>query len=73
MPSADFPYGPEMAPSNRSVEGRAQLIPNLTLPDLDAGGLMDNLGMMADDNFSWELISLGLEEPLPSKEVIDDM
>lgn len=34
---------------------------------------MDNLGLAADEAFSWELISLGLEEPLPSQEVINDM
>ena len=26
-----------------------------------------------DDNFSWEMIGLGLEEPLPTQEAIDEL
>jgi hypothetical protein len=35
--------------------------------------MIDHLGLETDVNFSWELISLGLEEPLPSQEIIDEM
>lgn len=34
---------------------------------------VDQLGFGADETFSWELIAQGLEEPLPSQEVIDQL
>lgn len=38
--------------------------PANTIPDIDFG---------IDENFSWEMIGLGLEEPLPSREAIDEL
>lgn len=35
--------------------------------------MMPDLNMAGTDDFSWELLSLGLDEPLPGQEVIDDM
>jgi hypothetical protein len=33
-----------------------------------------NMGMGLDDNtFTWEMIGLGLEEPLPPQETIDEL
>ncbi len=33
-----------------------------------------NMGMTMDEtNFTWEMIGLGLEEPLPPQETIDDL
>jgi len=33
-----------------------------------------NMGMGIDDNtFTWEMIGLGLEEPLPPQETIDEL
>ena len=33
-----------------------------------------NLGLGIDDNtFSWEMIGLGLEEPLPAQDTIDEL
>lgn len=33
-----------------------------------------NMGMGIDDNtFTWEMIGLGLEEPLPPQDTIDDL
>lgn len=32
-----------------------------------------SLGIPSDDEFSWEMIGLGLDEPLPTQEVIDEM
>lgn len=37
--------------------------PNI-IPDID---------LAIDENFSWEMIGLGLEEPLPSQEAIDEL
>jgi hypothetical protein len=42
-------------------------------PDPSLGNLMDDFGMGATDEFSWDMIGLGLEEPLPNQEIIDDM
>ena len=36
----------------------------LNIPDIALG---------LDDNFSWEMIGLGLEEPMPMQEAIDDL
>jgi hypothetical protein len=48
----------------------------LSMPDFSdpsVGNLMSDFGMGATDDFSWDMIGLGLEEPLPSQDIIDDM
>jgi len=48
----------------------------LSMPDFSdpsVGNLMNDFGMGATDDFSWDMIGLGLEEPLPSQDIIDDM
>jgi hypothetical protein len=40
------------------------------------GNMMDpmiDMNMAGTDDFSWELLSLGLDEPLPGQDIIDDM
>ena len=32
-----------------------------------------DIGLGMDDDFSWEMIGLGLEEPMPMQEAIDDL
>lgn len=32
-----------------------------------------DIGLGLDDSFSWEMIGLGLEEPMPTQEAIDDL
>lgn len=32
-----------------------------------------DIGLGLDENFSWEMIGLGLEEPMPLQEAIDDL
>lgn len=32
-----------------------------------------NLGMAVDPTFTWEMIGLGLDEPLPPQETIDEL
>ena len=48
---------------------------NVTASQSNLGRLdpQDALEFGADDVFSWELIGQGLEEPLPSQEVIDEL
>lgn len=35
--------------------------------------MMGNLDLGLDTNFSWEMIGLGLEEPMPTQEAIDEL
>ncbi len=42
-------------------------------PDPSLGNLMNDFGLGATDEFSWDMISLGLEEPLPSQDIIAAM
>ena len=42
-------------------------------PNLGTFDAQDQFGLGADDPFTWELIGQGLEEPLPSLEVIDEL
>jgi hypothetical protein len=44
-----------------------------TFPDPSVDNLMGDFGLIPSDDFSWEMIGLGLDEPLPSQDVIDDM
>lgn len=43
-----------------------------TFTDPSLGAIPD-FGMNSSDDFSWELIGLGLEEALPSQEIIDEL
>lgn len=42
-------------------------------PSPEAFNMSNELGYDAVDSFSWELISQGVEEPLPCQEVIDEL
>ncbi len=47
--------------------------PQPTMDDLTFNASM-NMGMNIDDtNFTWEMIGLGLDEPLPPQETIDEL
>lgn len=35
--------------------------------------MMSNLDLGLDSNFSWEMIGLGLEEPMPLQEAMDEL
>jgi hypothetical protein len=43
-----------------------------TFADPNLAGITD-FGVNANDDFSWEMIGLGLEEALPTREVIDEL
>lgn len=45
----------------------------LSFGDPSLGNLMNEFGLGATDDFSWDMISLGLEEPLPTQDTINDM
>jgi hypothetical protein len=64
---------PVMTLPNEPAECIPQLVPNTGGTDPQMDSMMDSLGLAADETFSWELISLGLDESLPTQEAIDDM
>lgn len=35
--------------------------------------MVPDMDLNIDENFTWEMIGLGLEEPLPTQEAIDDL
>ncbi|KAI1075058.1 fungal-specific transcription factor [Whalleya microplaca] len=43
------------------------------LDDFNFTGNMSSMGMNMDPSFTWEMIGLGLEEPLPPQETIDEL
>lgn len=59
MPTSRDPFVPPI--SNVIPEMNPDMLP---MPDM-------NLGL--DDDFSWEMIGLGLEEPMPTQEAIDEL
>lgn len=38
-----------------------------------SGGIMPDTGLDDENAFSWEMIGLGLEEPLPTQEAVDEL
>jgi hypothetical protein len=57
---------PERRPLLQTVDSMAAN----TIPDPQ---MMENLDLGLDANFSWEMIGLGLEEPMPMQEAIDEL
>ena len=41
--------------------------------DPSMGNMMNDFGLNTSDEFSWEMIGLGLEEPLPNQDIVDEM
>ena len=35
--------------------------------------LVPDIDLAIDENFSWEMIGLGLEEPLPTQDAVDEL
>ena len=38
-----------------------------------SANVVPDIDLAIDENFTWEMIGLGLEEPLPTQEAIDDL
>lgn len=53
-------------PLSQMMDGMA----SNTMPDPQ---MMENLDLGLDATFSWEMIGLGLEEPMPMQEAIDEL
>lgn len=63
------------AESNNLSLGVAPVDPAIAgvYTDPSMGNLMNDFGMNTEDEFCWDMIGLGLEEPLPSQEIINDL
>ena len=64
---------PDISPLSNGIDNPMESLPGTfgqlqqgetALPDADLG---------LNNEFSWEMISLGLEEPLPAQDVIDEL
>lgn len=66
IPSLDMP--------NLGMEdtSMSEVMQDATFTDPNLNGMQD-FTMDVNDDFSWEMIGLGLEEALPSREVIDEL
>ncbi|KAB8232268.1 putative C6 transcription factor Prf [Aspergillus alliaceus] len=68
----EFVAIPEVAPFANSMDAP------MSSPDEDINNVQSNQtfltpGLDRTGNFGWDMISLGLEEPLPSREVVDEL
>lgn len=59
-----------MVPDRRPLPQAVDSMAANTIPDPQ---MMENLDLGLDANFSWEMIGLGLEEPMPMQEAIDEL
>ncbi len=73
IPSTNFPDVQGIAMNGDSPDYMLHMGTNNALTDPQLGGIVDTLAMVPEEEFSWELISLGLEEPLPSQDFINEM
>lgn len=75
--SADLPAATQSASfleTNNLSLGAAPADPmNVGFPESSMGNLMNDFGMGPADEFCWDMIGLGLEEPLPSQEIVNDL
>lgn len=72
MPAASFSDVPSLTIPGKPTDGIPRPGTNNGVSDPQIDSMMNSLGL-ASEPFSWELISLGLEEPLPCQEIIDEL
>jgi hypothetical protein len=65
-----FPSMPAFSGSNIGDTAMSGILQDTVFVDSTLNGV-DNLNLNGD--FSWEMLGLGLEEPLPAREVIDEL
>ena len=63
---------PGLTVPGEPTDGIPQPGANNGVSDPQIDSMMNSLGL-ASEPFSWERISLGLEEPLPCQEIIDEL
>ena len=62
--------------NNHDLEAMSRLAGTSSIPNPEAfAGTLGEMSIdqQADDSFPWEMIGLGLEEPLPSQDVINEL
>ena len=62
-------------PTNLSMDG---IMADFGMDPMNLKGnsmpsVVPGIGLSSDENLSWEMIGLGLEEPLPPQEAIDEL
>ena len=62
-------------PFNTMPNGNGSFTASNMMPEAMTGtsDFTPNMDFVLDDNFSWEMIGLGLEEPMPTQEAIDEL
>jgi len=50
-----------------------QMLDNMATNTMPDPQMMENLDLGLDATFSWEMIGLGLEEPMPMQEAVDEL
>ena len=70
--------GQQQFPSPTTMENTFTSTSNIPVTDPSfvdptLSSMMADFGVGGSDDFSWEMIGLGLDEPLPTQDVIDDM
>ena len=69
-----IPEGREYSPMPSSEDPLMMPITDTLAPDIIPDSqMMNNLDLGLDSTFSWEMIGLGLEEPMPMQEAIDEL
>lgn len=68
-PVMDDPYT-TMKAGNSPAYGTAS---NMVPEAMTVNDFAPEMNFNLDDNFSWEMIGLGLEEPLPQQEAVDEL
>ena len=51
----------------------AQFLPDINLQGVTMDGIVSDPTFPAEEPLSWEVIGLGLDEPLPGQDVIDEL
>ena len=66
MPGVSY----DSTPSNDPIMLPATNMAPVMMPDKD---FMPHIDLDLDQSFSWEMIGLGLEEPMPTQEAVDEL
>lgn len=65
---------PDPSPVEESISNPLpEISPDTNMMDPSLDFMQDQIFNMPSNDFSWEMISLGVEEPLPDPEVIDEL
>lgn len=64
---------PSFDPRVMSIDMSAPMDGLLSNFEDSAPNIIPDIDLAIDENFSWEMIGLGLEEPLPCQEAVDEL